>query len=316
MYEDALSFQFLGMQLYAYGLMLMLGCWLGLSLFVGLSGKDPQTRHTASLAGLLSLPLGLVLARLFYIFLNPGFGPLLTFKNSLALAAGGYAMFGALLGAVLALLLVSRWKQADLPYLLDRASIGLMAFLVPARLGEGFTSLGISRPLTSDVLKASFLARMDEYDAYLRTYLLEAAMALLILLVLLWVLKKNHRPGQVFLLACLLFGISQTLMESLRFDFHLRHSFVGVQQVLSVVLFSLTLIYLAIQRLKTPGAGRLLPILSLALLPPILGGILGVEFMVDRSQSGKLVSYGLYILVLMIPLFLGILLLSRRKEAC
>ncbi len=108
-----------------------------------------------------------------------------------------------------------------------------MAFLIPARLGEGYTMLGLSRPLTLDALANSFLARQESYGKFLRTYLLEAAVALALLVVLVRALRQKKKDGHVFLLGCLLYGITQTLMESLRLDGHLRFSFVGLQQVLS-----------------------------------------------------------------------------------
>lgn len=54
---------------------------------------------------------------------------------------------------------------------LDVITPSLFLFIAVARLGEQYTSLGISRPLVTGVLDHTFLAVRDEFDAYLRTYL-------------------------------------------------------------------------------------------------------------------------------------------------
>jgi phosphatidylglycerol:prolipoprotein diacylglycerol transferase len=313
MYEDALAFPLFGTQIYAYGLAVMLGCWLGLGLLIFMSRRQPQEKKAAAYAGVLMIPLGFILARLMYCLLDPAFAPLLSVRNILDIRTGGYAMYGALIGAAAAVLIGARLAGVRTNRMLDLLSPALLAFLVPARLGEGFTALGISRPLTTDWLAGSFLAMQDDYDAYLRTYLLEALIAALLLFILLRFLSSKPKDGQTFMFFCLLYGITQTLMESLRYDGHLRYSFIGVQQVLSAALFSIALAVMAARLLKkTQGSHHLLPILSLALIPLILGAIIGVEFLVDRSELGKLFSYGLYVLVLSVPAALGLLMLKQE----
>lgn len=312
MYPDAMAFPFLGTEIYAYGLCLMAGVLLGLGTLYQLSRKR-GLMPAAVLTGFLSLPLGLLLARLLYVTGDPMFSPYLSLANFMNLRTGGFAMYGALSGAVLGALAAARITGVKPSRVLDLLVPALAAFLIPARLGEGFTVLGISRPLTTPWIAGSFLARQEVYEAYLRTYLLEAILALALLIILLLALKRSGRSGNVFLLACLLYGISQTLMESLRFDGHLRLSFVGIQQVLSAVLFSVALIVLAVRTLKKPG-GKALPVLSLALLPLVVAGAIAVEFMIDRSPMGKLPAYGLYLLLLAIPAGLGMLMYRREAS--
>ena len=313
MYDDALSF-LLNIRVYAYGLMVMLGVWFGMLTVFIQSRENEKQGLAAGIGGVIALPLGLVLARLLYCLGDPSFYPIMTLRNALQLTTGGYAMYGALAGAAIAALIGAKAAGTGVARMLDITAPALMAFLIPVRLGEGFTSLGISRPLTTEWLKGSFLAFRDEYDAYLRTYLLEAVIALVIFLILLRALKKGKASGTVFLSGCLYYGVSQTLMESLRYDGHLRFGFIGVQQVLSAALFSGALIALAIPLLQRKNESRLLPLLSLVLLPVILFGLIGMEFLVDRSGMGKLTIYALYLLVLAVPLTLGALMLRRRES--
>ena len=311
MHEDAQAVTILGTTVYAYGLMVMLGLWLAIALLVFLTRNNKKERCAAALTAVIALPLGFVSARLMYTLLDPNFQPLLSLSNVLDVSSGGFSMFGALTGAVLTALIAAKVSGVPGKRMLDLLSPALLIFLVPARLGEGYTALGISRPLTTDWIASSFLARQDEFDAYLRTYLLEAMIACVLLMVILRYVNKKHRDGKAFALFCLLFGITQTLMESLRDDGHMRYSFIGVQQVLAVTLFGVTLILLAVRLLRQDGL-MLLPVLGLVAVPfSVLAGV-GVEFLVDRSEMGKIISYSLYLIILMIPAALGILMLKRE----
>lgn len=303
---------FLGLTVYAYGLHLAAGCLAAGLLLWHLAGKEEARRNAAALTCLLSPLLGLVAARLVYVLSDITFAPFLTLRNVLNLRLGGYAMFGALLGAVLGGLLAARIAGVKKAAWLDTLAPALFAFIAVARLGEGHTVLGISRPLVTGVLDNTFLAMRDDYDAYLRTYLLESAGALVLCLLSLRSLRRHGaQPGRTALFAGLTFGVTQTLFESLRFDQHIRFSFIGLQQVLSVVLFSLIIICLAVYLLRR-GQAKALAIWSLCLLPVVLGGILGLEFMVDRSQVSKWLTYGLYVLLLCVPIALGVRLLERN----
>lgn len=311
MFPDAVTLSVLGFELHVYGLHLALGCAMaGLLLWLG--AKDERQKDAAALTCLLSPLLGLILARALYCLSDINFHQVASLQAALTLTTGGFAMFGALLGAVLGVLIAAGIAGQPKAGWLDRLTPALFLFIALARLGEGYTALGISRPLITGVLDDTFLAYRDEYDAYLRTYYLEAAAALMLCLLTLRRLRQARlRPGDVALSGALCFGLSQTLFESLRYDGHLRFSFVGLQQVLSATLFSLALIALAV-RLLRQGRSKGLALLSLCLLPVVLGAILGIEFMIDRSQISKWISYLAYVLVLMVPLCLG--LMMRRRS--
>lgn len=312
--QETSPLPFLGLHLHPYGLCLLAGFLIAVLLLLSLTRGKPQQRLAAGWTALLSLPLALLFSRVFWSLLEPNFKPLLSLHNVLDLSTGGFALYGALLGACLAALLAARLAKIKPLAALDMLSVALCGFLIPARLGEGLTTLGVSRPLTTDLVINSFLAKRDEYDAYLRTYLLEAALALLLLVILYAAYHQAKKSGTVFLRGGLLFGVSQTLMESLRYDGHLRYSFIGVQQVLSAALFSAVLILLAVRQWRARPGSRALPLITLLALPLVLGAIVGVEFLIDRSQLGKIISYGLYLLVLAIPLALGMTLIRREDR--
>ena len=313
MYTQAATIVILGQSVYIYGLFLSVACLLAGSLLLLKTRKTtPRQKNAAALTCLLSPMLGLFFARLVYVAAEVNFAPFLSFKNAVNLRLGGLSMYGALIGAVLGALISARLGGLKKAEWLDMITPSLFLFIAVTRLGEQYTTLGISRPLVTGVLDHTFLAVRDEFDAYLRTYLLESAAALILCAACFLYNKKQRRAGDVFLFGALLFGASQTLFESLRFDAHIRFSFIGLHQVLSAALFSGVLIFLAIRLIKQKTHQRL-AIISLSLILPLLGAIIGIEFMIDRSQVNKWLSYAIYVTVLIIPCYLGLTMLKRER---
>lgn len=313
MYTQAATFVILGQSVYIYGLFLSVACLLAGSLLLLKTRKTTsRQKNAAALTCLLSPMLGLFFARLVYVAAEVNFAPFLSFQNAVNLRLGGLSMYGALIGAVLGALISARLGGLKKAEWLDMITPSLFLFIAVARLGEQYTTLGISRPLVTGVLDHTFLAVRDEFDAYLRTYLLENAAAIILCAACFVYNKKQRRAGDVFLFGALLFGASQTLFESLRFDAHIRFSFIGLHQVLSAALFSGVLIFLAIRLIKQKTHQRL-AIISLSLILPLLGAIIGIEFMIDRSQVNKWLSYAIYAAVLLIPCCLGLSMLKRER---
>lgn len=300
-----------GQTIYIYGLYLSAACLLAACLLL-MSVKGEQRRNAAALTCLLSPVLGLFMARLTYVVFEVNFAPFLSLQNAFNLRLGGLSMFGALTGAVLGAVLSAALSGVRCTEWLDIITPPAFLFVALARLGEQYTTLGISRPLVTGVLDNTFLAFTDTYNAYLRTYLLESMGAFILCIASIIYRKKNRRAGRTFLFGALLFGVSQTLFESLRFDAHIRFSFIGLHQVLSASLFSFVLIYLSVDRIRH-HAKKLLPVLTLVMIPLILGSIIGVEFMIDRSHINKWISYAIYIAVLAIPSALGLSMLEKER---
>ena len=110
------------------------------------------------------------------------------------------------------------------------------------------------------------------------------------------------------MLFLLLFGASQVIMESLRFDQHMHVSFVGLQQVMSMLLLSAGVTALALRRMKTNQA---LAVAAIVSLPAVTALGVGLEFMIDRTTMNRYFLYALFIIAVAVPAGMGIAL---RKE--
>ncbi len=312
MWEDAVTTYFLGVKVYAFGLYAALGMALAMIALSMLLRRAKWPKGAAALTGVLAIACGFVVSRLFFCFMDQGLGGPVPLRGVLLVTGGGYSMMGALLGACFGAVAAAKIMKRSPAGLLDLLAPALLLFVACERLGEGpIPDFGISRPLVSDLLKGSFLAVEGDYDWALATYLLESFTALVLALVLLRdVNGKNRRPGDTFLLFLLLFGASQVILESLRFDQHMHFSFVGLQQIIALLMLYAGLTVLSLRRMKDR---RALAVTALALMPVIAGIGVGLEFAVDRTTVNRFLLYAVFILVMAVPAALGVKLRKERE---
>lgn len=310
MWEDAATIDFLGVKVYAFGLFAAIGMAAGLIVLGLLLRKAKWMKGTAALTGALSILCGFIVSRLFFCFMDQGLGGPVPLKGVLLVTGGGYSMMGALLGAYMGAILAAKLTQQNAARLLDFLAPAFLLFVVWERLGEGYVDdFGISRPLVGELLKGSFLTIEGEYDWVLATHLLESFTALVLAFVMLVDGNKNRRPGDTFLLFLLLFGATQVILESLRFDQHMHLSFVGLQQVMAMMLLAAGVIVLALRRMKDR---RGLALTALIVLPFVVGAGVALEFAIDRTTVNRYFLYALFILIMAVPVWLG---MKLRKEA-
>ncbi len=310
MWEDAVTIEFLGVKLYAFGLYAALGLAVAMIALGILLRREKWPKGAAVLTGALAIACGFIVSRLFFCFMDQGLGGPVPLRGVLLVTGGGYSMMGALIGACIGAIAAAKIMKRPPAALLDLLSPAMMLFVACERLGEGhIDDFGISRPLVGDLFKGSFLAIEGDYDWVLATYLIEAFAALALVLALLWdTNKKSRRAGNTFLLFLLLFGASQVIMESLRFDQHMHLSFVGLQQVIAMLLLAAGVTVLALRRMRDK---RGMAIAALVLLPVVAGIGVGLEFAIDRTTMNRFLLYALFILTMATPAVLGVKL---RKE--
>ena len=312
MFEDAATLTLFGHTIYIYGIFIALGIIASAVLLLWRARKQPQTMDAALLALPLVTVMGLVGARLLFAVSDSTFRGVFSLSNLMAFHTGGYAMYGALLGMALGLWMAARLTKQNAAPLFDLAAPSWMLFVGFARLGEGYTAIGTGRPVLTDALRNTVLTVQDEYGDYLRTYALEAVVAFALCIALLIWMRKPRRVGYTALIAALWYGVTQTLMESLRNDRHLDFGFVGLQHVLSAVLFGAVLIFAAVRWLRA-GRPRPLGIVALVSLPILVAAVIALEFAIDRTDWNKLLCYVVYAVLLCWPLYITHKLLAFEE---
>ncbi|MBR5231991.1 MAG: prolipoprotein diacylglyceryl transferase [Clostridia bacterium] len=308
MYADSLSFSLGSAQVFYYGLFTA----IGLVAFVLSNFLLRNRRHisfdTALIFSVIALPAALVCSRILFCALDFNFHSVFSPKAVTIFWGGGFSMVGALLGFALAAFITGRITKVCPLKILDGAFIGILLFMTFARMGEPYTELmGRSRSLISDAFKSSFLAIGDEYDAYLRTYALESAAYLIIAAFMLIFRKKERKTGDLMLMGMLLLGCAETLFYSLRFDSHMRRSFISVQQLLFAVIMALPLILFSLR------CGKKQLWISVGILAFAVVAAVVLEFMIDRSGISRILLYAVYIAVLALPAAAGCIFYKRSN---
>ena len=176
--------------------------------------------------------------------------------------SGGYALIGVFAGCFLAALLLRfLFIVRDLPELLDCMSLGGAAGIAVGRLAcffnasdrgqilENIQSLPWAYPVTNAVSGAI------EYR--LATFLLQAIATggIFVILLLVFVIghgTKKMKHGNVALLFLLLYGVSQAVLDSTRYDslFLRSNGFVSIVQILSAAAIVLVAVIFSVRMVK------------------------------------------------------------------
>ncbi|MGN0773536.1 MAG: prolipoprotein diacylglyceryl transferase family protein [Candidatus Ventricola sp.] len=201
---------------------------------------------------------------------------------------GGFLLYGAVLGALLAAALLARRCGAGAAATLDELAVpGLLAVAV-CRLGEGLTGEGVGAWVESAALMRFPFAVQNEFGEWqLAVFALEAAAALLMAFA---VLRVKAGTGERIATALLLYACCQVVLENMRMDSCLRIGFVRVSQVISAV----AILGVTVLRAYRAG-GRALAIRRTVLLGVCAALVGGIEWALDKTPVSNVLLYGVMI---------------------
>lgn len=161
---------------------------------------------------------------------------------------GGASLTGALLGILLAAVIAAKWCKLPVGTFLDAAACGMPIALVIERLAEPLCEMGWGKYFQSSVFDPLYglTGGMHPVFAY------EAMAAVIIGIALLAFSRRKLRPGDMMGAFLVLYGCSQTLLESLRNDGHMKViHFVRINQVAAIALAAAMLVIWGLRCLKT-----------------------------------------------------------------
>ena len=233
-----------------------LGILAGLYVAMWMAKKTGQNPDDYVNIALLGIVLGLLGARTYYVvfswdYYKDHLNEILDFRG------GGLALYGSLIGAVLAVLIYCRVKKLKIPLILDTACLGMVTGQIVGRWGNffnreafgGYTNNLLAMRLPLDAVRATEVTeQMREHAQVIDgitciqvhpTFLYESLWNLAVLIVLVIItlkhLKRFH--GEIFLGYLMLYGIGRFWIEGLRTD-QLRFwgTQIAVSQVLAAIL--------------------------------------------------------------------------------
>lgn len=187
---------------------------------------------------LLALPVCIIGARLYYVAFEWE-----SYKNNpaeiFAIWHGGLAIYGAVIGGVIAAVVFCKWRKVPLGDVLDIGSLGLILGQAIGRWGnfanqEAFGNL-ITNPDLQFFPYGVYIDRLGEWHQ--ATFFYESMWNLLVLAVLLWYFKRAKHKGNVFVAYLALYGVGRFFIEGLRTDsLWMIPGVIRVSQLLSAIL--------------------------------------------------------------------------------
>lgn len=239
-----------GLNIAWYGVIIAGGMVLGVLLAMARASR--RGYHTDVILDfvLLAIPLAIVGARLYYVAFE--------WKNYaddlikiFAVNEGGLAIYGGVIGGVLAALILSRAKKFPLLTLLDLAIPSLILGQSIGRWGnfvnqEAFGAL-VSNPKLQFFPFAVYIQALGEWHQ--ATFFYESMWNLLLFAFVLLLARKRPKDGTLLAVYFIGYGIGRAFIEGLRTDSLYLFDGVRVSQVLSAALVLLGIVLLIL--LKT-----------------------------------------------------------------
>lgn len=234
-----------------YGILIAVAIMVALSLALRHTKKfDIKEDHLIDMF-LLALPISIVFARLFFVVFKWDM-----FKNDLLAIfkvwEGGVAIFGAVIGAILAVWIYAKIKKVDMWQLADFAAVYLPLAQAIGRWGNFFNQelYGANTTLpwgmTGSIIKARPDAGIDPAIPVHPTFLYESLWNILIFFILLKIRKNNKLKGGVFAWYLALYGFGRFFTECLRVDDFQTANDVRYNQVFAALLVIGALLFLVI----------------------------------------------------------------------
>lgn len=269
----------------------------------------------------LALVLSVLLARLTHWYFRPDSYE--SFLEAMTdFTSGGYALLGVFLGCFLAAAAVRLLAlEENLPRLLDAMSLAGCGGIAVGRLACFFStadrgqimktihSLPLAYPVNNAVTGA------PEYR--LATFVIQAMVTAVIfgLLLAFFLLDKRRRAGDVTLLFGLLYGMSQAVLDSTRYDsLYMRsNGFISVVQLSGAAAMLAVSVIFSLRMVKARGFRVWYPALWLAMLG-CLGGAGYMEYYVQRHSDTGLFSYSIMTACLAASAALAIFEYARSME--
>ena len=233
-------FEPFGLPVTAYALCVAGALVLGMGLLALQQRKHGLRCDTWEVFALLALPLGLIGARAFYCLARLDYYIEMGLGEIFALWHGGYALWGAALGAVIAALLTAKITRQPAAKLLDALAAPAALMIALCRLAEMTNGEGKGLEVVVPIFQRfPFALYNADYEMWFWAIcVFEALAALAILAILLR--KKLARPGDHARLFLILYCASQILLESLRADnfLHWTRVFIRVSQLTAVLVLA------------------------------------------------------------------------------
>lgn len=209
-----------GFELYWYGLLIALGVFAGTMLAHGREKRLGLKKDTAFDLVLIGAPVAILLARLYYVAFSWDYYRLHP-DEILAFRDGGMAIYGGVIGAVIAGWIYSKWKKIPFLKLADLAAPSLALGQCIGRWGNFLNQEAFGKAVSNPALQFFPLSVYIEGSGWhYAAFFYESLWCGLIVLALLAGERKGFfkRRGDLFLSYIFLYALERSIVEGLRTD--------------------------------------------------------------------------------------------------
>lgn len=256
------SISLFGFEVAFYGMIIgsaiLIGFWIAMSE-AKRTRQDPENYLDMGIIGVI---LGIVGARLYYVLFSWDM-----YKDNLLqifnLRAGGLAIYGGVIGAVIAVFACAKWKKLCAPQIFDTIAIALINGQMLGRWGNFFnreafgeyTDSFFAMQLPLDAVRAGDVTELMrknieiidgvKYIQVHPTFLYESLWCCMVMIGLILYRKHKKFEGELFLLYLFGYGLGRVWIEGLRTDqllipgvgFPVSQVLAGVMVIVTAVVF-------------------------------------------------------------------------------
>ena len=201
-----------GVNIYWYGIIICVGFLLG-AVYISRRAKDYGfTQDNVYDTILLAVPLGIICARLYFVAFRWG-----DYQDNLlkifSIRSGGLAIYGGVIGAVLAIVIYGRVKHLNIADMGDLAARGLL-------IGQGIGRWGnfVNAEAHGGPTDLPWRMVIDGGAGVHPTFFYESVWNLLGFVVLHQWAKKRRFSGEIFLGYLAWYGFGRMFIEGMRTD--------------------------------------------------------------------------------------------------
>ena len=230
------GFNLFGLSIRWYGLLIALGIGLGILLAMRREARFGLPKDTVIDLALCGVPSAILGARLYYVIFSWSAyadHPL----SALYVWEGGLAIYGGILGGLLAGLIYAKVKGLNFLTLADLVAPSFALGQAIGRWGNFFNQEAYGKVVTAEWMRRFPIAVLIQSDGlwHYATFFYESCWCALIAAFLLFADRKGlfRRPGDTFFTYVLLYAAERALVEGLRTD-SLYWGPVRVSQALSI----------------------------------------------------------------------------------
>lgn len=281
-----------GFELHWYGLLIALGVLAAVLLACSREKRLGLERDTTLNIALIAVPVAIICARIYYVLFSWEYYAARP-QEILNIRQGGLAIYGGVIGGVLAGWIYCRVKKVSFPKGLDLAAPSLALGQAIGRWGNFFNQEAYGAAVKNPALKFFPLAvHIEGSGWHWATFFYESLWCALIVAFILTAERKQffRRSGDIFGAYLLLYGVERALVEGLRTD-SLYLGPLRVSQLLSLMLVFAVCIVLAYRARGLRMGLRLLPVCACILLGAALAvaagwlSIIAAMFLIGSSGA-------------------------------